>query len=105
MLLERLEKENFIQGNAIKLIESYLDKRKFCVKLDQHTSNPHSLHYGVPQGSILAPCFYSLYTKPCEEIVTKRGLKIHVYADDCSIYMPFKEEDQEQAKKNFNRMP
>ena len=48
------------------------------------------LEYGVPQGSLLGPLFYILYTKDVEGIVQQHGMQLHMYADDCQIYISFK---------------
>ena len=87
-----------IKGNALKLIKSYLENRTFSTKLNSVESLPRELNYGVPQGSLLGPLFYNLYTKEIEEIVKQHGLKIITYADDCQIYISFK---NDKVKDDF----
>ena len=85
------------------MIRSYLHNRTYSVVIDDEISNPKLLKYGVPQGSILGPMLYLMYTKEIEKIVNEYGLKLHVYADDCSIYMSFTSDDQSSAEDRIKQ--
>ena len=45
------------------------------------------LERGEPEGSVLGPLLYCVYTRPIGDIVTRHGLQYHCYADDTQIYV------------------
>ena len=65
------------------IISSYLTKRSFRVKIEDALSSPRKTHAGVPQGSILAPTLYNLYTA---DIPTHQDSQIAQYADDTVLF-------------------
>jgi len=43
---------------------------------------------GVPQGSLLGPLFFNVYTADISKVVESHGLcRLHQYADDCQVYL------------------
>ena len=48
------------------------------------------MKYSVPQGSVLGPKNYIMYTKPVGDICRRHGLLHHFYADDSQLYISFK---------------
>ena len=71
--------QHLIQVNWFK---SYLSVRLFCVKCSRDLCEPHQSCYGVPQGSVLGPLLFSLYTTPLSSLISLFSLSHHLYADD-----------------------
>lgn len=88
-LLKKLHLMYGISGIPLLWIESYLKDRSFCVKVKDSCSVHTELSIGVPQGSILGPLLFILYTKDLEDIAEKHGCYIHLYADDTQLYFTF----------------
>lgn len=63
------------------IIKSFLASRKFMVKFHSSYSKLHPIEAGVPQGSVLAPVLYSLYTA---DLPLSDG-KVSTFADDTAI--------------------
>ncbi|MCG8430559.1 MAG: reverse transcriptase family protein, partial [Candidatus Omnitrophica bacterium] len=89
ILLRRFESVFGISGTALDWVASYLTDRYQTVVIDFQKSNPVRLEYGVPQGSVLGPKMYCMYTKPLVSSVRFHGQGHHFYADDAQIYDSF----------------
>lgn len=105
-LLNLLHERFGIQGLALKWVKSYLSDREQCVQINGESSDKVKLSFGVPQGSVLGPILFTIYTTPLGDIVRKHGLTFHLYADDTQIYIAFKPTDvlsSEQAMTRIER--
>lgn len=89
VLLMRLEKRIGVVGTALCWFRSYLSNRTQYVKIGMATSSTKSIHTGVPQGSVLGPVLFSIYTSPLGELVKSYGVGYHLYADDTQLYLSF----------------
>ena len=106
LLLKKLESLYGIGGDIICWIKSYLNNRTFKVAVENAQSPSCDLVIGVPQGSILGPLLFILYTKDLQAIVSRHGMSVHLYADDTQIYFSFDvhsdKPDIEVIKECFN---
>lgn len=80
-----------ITGVALKWFESYLTHRSQAILISGTRSENQVLDCGVPQGSVLGPVLFTLYTAPLGILLRQRGL-YHMYADDSTMYLVFKPE-------------
>ena len=63
ILLHWLENVFGIQNSALSFFISYFTERKQMVSISSYSPNPFTLLHGVPQGSVLGPIPFLLYTQ------------------------------------------
>ena len=68
------------------------------VNINEANSTVRDLSLGVPQGSVLGPVFYFLYTAPLAKVIRSYGLDYHLYADDTQLHFAFKSVGVDAAK-------
>ena len=90
ILLSRLSDLLGVSGNALNWFRSYLSNRSQCVVIDSTKSCFRLIDTGVPQGSVLGPILFNVYTSPLGKLVASHGCLYSFYADDSSLYMSFK---------------
>ena len=86
ILIKRLKETFGITGTCLSWFESYIRNRKQCVKIGNENSCYSTLNCGVPQGSVLGPIIFTMYTQPLADILEHFDMQYHFYADDSQIY-------------------
>ena len=90
ILLDRLSQRYGITGSVQEWFASYLSSSTQFVQIECSRSSLRELNCGVPQGSVLGPLLYVLYTSPVADIIKRQNLTYHLYADDTQLYVSFK---------------
>ena len=83
--IRRLQEEYGISGIALQWFESYIVGRRQRVDVRNTLSDEAVLSCGVPQGSVLGPILFPLYTKNLGQHITHHNLAYHLYADDTQL--------------------
>lgn len=99
LLLAKLHYYGFSE-NVVELVGSYLSNRCQCVVLDEAQSDALPLSRGVPQGSILGPLLFLIYTADLKNNVV--DCELHQFADDTQIYATYTAENAAAVYNNIN---
>ena len=89
ILLKRLTHWFGITDTAFSWFESYLTSRSFSVLSNGHKSTSIPLSCGVPQGSVLGPLLFIMYTTPLSTVLSGTSVDHHLYADDTQLFISF----------------
>lgn len=68
--------------SLVEIIKSYLTDRQLQIKLEDCRSRPKPITAGVPQGSLLSPLLYNIYT---QDMPKTPNTMLAMYADDTAI--------------------
>ena len=88
ILLKKLEFYG-IRGKALDWFVSYLKNRQQFVSLDGHNSETLDIKCGVPQGSVLGPLLFIIYTNDLPH--TLKHSKSILFADDTNLFKTSKD--------------
>lgn len=72
----------FLPNSYVKLLTSYLSDRVFRVREGDEYSSLINIQAGVPQGSILGPLLYLIYTS---DLPVMENIKVATFADDTAL--------------------
>ena len=68
-LLNYLKSWFGVCSTTLSWFSSYLSHRFQAIKIGSTLSELHELLFGVPQGSVLGPLLFSLYTTPLSKVI------------------------------------
>jgi len=86
LLLQRLQIYFGLSNAPLEWICSFLSDRTYQLAYGGDLSHTYLLQYGVPQGSVLGPLLYVLYTAEVCHVVERHSMHLHLYADYSQIY-------------------
>ncbi len=87
-LLDRLYSVFGISGVVYDWFVSYLVGWTSRVKAASELSDPQRLEFGLPQGSVVGPQMFSLYTQPLAKVIERYPqIKFQFYADDTQLFI------------------
>ena len=98
ILLKKLEHYG-VRGIPLLWFESYLSNRKQYVSVNGNTSDELIITHGVPQGSVLGPLLFLMFTNDLPNV--SKHLTFYLFADDTNIY--FESSDLSYIQKIANR--
>ena len=84
-LLRRLSVSYGLDGGVHRWFRSYLSGRTQFIRSGLSRSALAAVLFGVPQGSVLGPILFILYTADLLRLIESHGLHPHLYADDTQI--------------------
>ena len=82
ILSARLQSHFGVDGKATAWLRSYVTGRMQFVSVLGRDSEPVQLSYGAPQGSVLGPVLFTMYTKPLFNLITKHPINQQSFAED-----------------------
>ncbi len=90
-----------LNRSLCSLILDFLTGRSQVVRMDNNTSSPLTLNTGAPQGCVLSPLLYSLYTHDCT--ATHSSNVIVKFADDTPVIGLITDNDETAYREEVSR--
>ncbi len=81
-----------------------MTNRSQFVNIDDAESEAHNMTCGVPQGSVLRPTLYLLYTSPLADILRRHNMLFNFYADVTQLYTSFTCNDEHDLSSTAQRI-
>ena len=93
ILLQRLQHRFGFRETALNWLQSYITNRSQSVAIGDYVSSSLPLKQGVPQGSVMGPIVFTMYSSPLDDIIKSHGFGHAIYADDTQVYTILHKDD------------
>ena len=80
----KLERDFGISGPLLDWLKSYLKERQQFTAVNGSTSEMIPISFGIPQGSVLGPTLFTLFTNDLPSSVSSGS--VYMFADDTTVY-------------------
>ena len=101
ILLQRLGTSFGFGGRVLEWLQSFVRGRSQSVHIGNLQSEWHVISTGVPQGSVLGPLLYVLFTADVLQIVGGAGARVQQYSDDTQAYRHCKGNEATEAVRRL----
>ncbi len=91
-----------VPTSVCQWITSFLTDRQQLVKLSKFTSNTHTISTGAPQGCVLSPLLFSLYTNDCTS--KDPSVKLLKFADDTTLIGLIQDGDESAYRQEVEQL-
>ena len=85
----------------LRWLINYLRERSHFVQIDDRVSDPATVRFGVPQGSILGPVLFNLYVSDLQDRLPSLVTTFQ-YADDTTIYSSSRPAELHKSVEELN---
>lgn len=75
-----------VHHRIIAWIKGFITNRTFQVKVNDSFSDTYTVTSGVPQGGVLSPVLFIIYTSDLPDQIDKFNVKCSMFADDVKLY-------------------
>ena len=98
ILETKLERDFAISGPLLDWLKRYLKERQQFTDVNGSTSEMTLISFGIPQGSVLGPTLFTLFTNDLPSSVSSGS--VYMFADDTTVYCISDTAEKSIAKLN-----